>query len=109
MFQTIYNFLSRKWYFDRLYNQVISNSVLSYSLYGLYINIDRGLLEKIGPAGSVHSIRTATNTLNWIQSGNIKDYLYFFIIAIFVIVFSVYSPFVFVTVLGCFMYNSEAF
>jgi len=91
LFQKIYNFLSRKWYFDRLYNEFVTQSVLSFSLYGLYINIDRGLLEKSGPSGSVSAVRIFSKELKTLQSGDIKDYLLLFLIGIFAIVFSVCS------------------
>jgi NADH:ubiquinone oxidoreductase subunit 5 (subunit L)/multisubunit Na+/H+ antiporter MnhA subunit len=89
-FQKVYNFLSRKWYFDRLYNEFITQSVLNYSLYGLYINIDRGMLEKSGPSGSVAAVRSFTKELNVLQSGNVKDYLLLFLISMFGIIFLIY-------------------
>ncbi len=87
LFQAVYNFLSRKWYFDRLYNEMITQSVLSYSLYGLYINIDRGILEKSGPSGSVAAVRGISKEMNSLQSGDIKQYLLLFLISGLGIVF----------------------
>jgi hypothetical protein len=63
-----------------MYNEFISQPVLSYGLYGLYINIDRGLIEKSGPAGSVSAVRNFSKEINSLQSGDIKHYLMLFTI-----------------------------
>jgi len=60
---------------------MITQSVLSYSLYGLYINIDRGILEKSGPSGSVAAVRGISKEMNSLQSGDIKQYLLLFLIS----------------------------
>ena len=48
-FQFFYNFLNKKWYFDRLYSQFLAQSVLFISYKHTYQNIDRGVIEKFGP------------------------------------------------------------
>ena len=110
-FQKVYNFLSRKWYFDRLYNEFITQSVLNYSLYGLYINIDRGMLEKSGPSGSVSAVRSFTKELNVLQSGNVKDYLLLFLIGMFGIVFLIYcqTPVLTFAFFASFIFNLDEF
>ena len=110
-FQKVYNFLSRKWYFDRLYNEFITQSVLNYSLYGLYINIDRGMLEKSGPSGSVSAVRSFTKELNVLQSGNVKDYLLLFLIGMFGIIFLIYcqTPVLTFAFFASFIFNLDEF
>jgi len=110
-FQKVYNFLSRKWYFDRLYNEFITQSVLNYSLYGLYINIDRGMLEKSGPSGSVAAVRSFTKELNVLQSGNVKDYLLLFLIGMFGIIFLIYcqTPVLTFAFFASFIFNLDEF
>jgi NADH:ubiquinone oxidoreductase subunit 5 (subunit L)/multisubunit Na+/H+ antiporter MnhA subunit len=50
-FKVIYNFLNRKWYFDKLYNELIAQKTLNVSYNYAYKDIDRGLIEKLGPSG----------------------------------------------------------
>jgi proton-translocating NADH-quinone oxidoreductase chain L len=45
------SFFAKKWYIDRVYNELISQSALSLGLSYFYKDIDRGLIERIGPLG----------------------------------------------------------
>ena len=47
----IYNFLNRKWYFDKVYNEIISQNILNIAYKHTYQNIDRGIIEFFGPNG----------------------------------------------------------
>ena len=49
--RSIYTFLNRKWFFDKVYNEWISAPVLRLSYVHTYQNRDRGLLEFFGPQG----------------------------------------------------------
>jgi proton-translocating NADH-quinone oxidoreductase chain L len=81
-FQYFYNFFNKKWYFDRVYNQLVSQGSLNSSYNYFYKIVDRGLLEKIGPSGVVDSVQnTATNT-KFLQSGFILEYLMYFLLGI---------------------------
>ena len=72
--------------------QFVSQSILNYSLYGLYINIDRGLLEKSGPSGSVSSVRAFSSKLKDLQSGDTRNYLFLFVMAFCTIFFTFVYP-----------------
>ena len=48
---SIYNFLNRKWYFDKVFNEWISQNILDVSYKHIYQNLDRGIVEKFGPTG----------------------------------------------------------
>lgn len=48
-FKYIYKFLIKKWYSDRLVNELISINLLKFSLDYSYTSLDRGLLEFVGP------------------------------------------------------------
>jgi proton-translocating NADH-quinone oxidoreductase chain L len=84
-FQRIYNFLNRKWYFDRVYNQFVGQSSLSVSYSYAYKDIDRGIIEKLGPSGIIDSVSYIFNTIKVIQSGFMFHYLFMFLIAIVVL------------------------
>ena len=49
--RTLYTFLNRKWLFDKFYNEFVSQVFLNMAYKQTYQNIDRGLLEFLGPQG----------------------------------------------------------
>ena len=49
--QSFYLFLNKKWYFDKVYNEFINQSVLKFGYDVSYKTIDRGLIENLGPHG----------------------------------------------------------
>ncbi len=57
----IVNFLIKKWYFDKFYNQYFGLNVLNISYKFSYKDIDRGLLEFFGPLNIVNSLRSIYN------------------------------------------------
>lgn len=77
--QKFYNFLNRKWYFDKVYNEWISQGFLKVSYKNIYQNIDRGLLEMVGPHGIstlIYNQMLKTNKLTF-------SFLYHYIYLIF--------------------------
>ena len=47
----LYNFLNRKWFFDKFYNEYIAQNLLKFSYRICYKIIDRGIVEVLGPMG----------------------------------------------------------
>jgi NADH:ubiquinone oxidoreductase subunit 5 (subunit L)/multisubunit Na+/H+ antiporter MnhA subunit len=84
-FKKMYSFLNKKWYFDRLYNQYITQPTLSVSYFYTYKDIDRGLVEKVGPWGIISAVKEITKIVKVLQSGFIYYYLYIFILSFFLI------------------------
>jgi proton-translocating NADH-quinone oxidoreductase chain L len=82
--KNVFNFFSRKWYFDRLYNQLLGQSVLELAYTYTYGRIDRGLLETFGPTGLSFSLMSVSTLLVKLQSGYTFQYLFLFIFFIFV-------------------------
>lgn len=88
-FKIIYHFFNKKWYFDRIYNEIVSQKALDSSYNYFYKTIDRGLIEKIGPFGLVNNILNFVNFIKQFQTGFIFHYLlYFFIFVAFFIALS---------------------
>ncbi len=86
----VYNFLNKKWYIDKLYNELIIQHVLS-SGYGFsYKAIDRGFLEVFGPTGLSSSLQGFTNQLDSLQTGlpynYIRSIVFFGLYTVFVLV-----------------------
>ena len=80
----IYNFFFNKWYIDIIYNKIIMKFFVNIS-YKNVVFIDRGLIELIGPLGIVRSINFFMNKLNNLQTGFIYNYLFIFILSIFIL------------------------
>ena len=83
-FKKVYNFLIKKWYFDRLYNQIISQNVLKQGYFLTYKNLDRGIIELLGPTGITNLIYNVQNDIKFLQSGNIYHYLFIFTLVIII-------------------------
>ena len=93
-FKIIYNFLIKKWYFDRLYNELIGQKLLMFSYFFAYKHLDRGLVEIFGPTSITNILYKSTMLFKDIQSGYIYHYINFFIlgffgISLFVIFFNI--------------------
>ena len=86
-FRFIYYFFNRKWYFDRFYNDIISKNLLYYSYEFSYKDVDRGVLEVVGPYGLTKFLEDSTNVLKVQHSGNIFHYLYLFSVFIVIIIY----------------------
>lgn len=107
-FKFVYNFLNRKWYFDRIYNQFIGQNALKVSYHFTYKDVDRGLIESVGPFGIKNNISSFSNSIKDLQTGLIYDYLFIFFVAIifflYVSLFLVISPnFLYVACLAFFL------
>lgn len=88
-FKKFYYFFNKKWFFDRVYTQWITQNVvrLSYDFY--YKNVDRGLLEFFGPQGVTVLISATVVRLIKMQSGFMLNYLFSwsFFLGLFFILF----------------------
>ena len=94
-FITMYNFFNKKWYFDRIYNEFITQKALNSSYTFFYKTVDRGLVEKVGPFGVINLINTITYDVKKGQTGFIIDYLTYFLIFIILITLYFYNVIVF--------------
>jgi proton-translocating NADH-quinone oxidoreductase chain L len=92
-FKKIYSFFNKKWYFDRIYNEIITQKVLDISYFHTYRNIDRGILEVFGPSGMINTINFNSKFLVSIQSGYISHYLFMFFLGTLFVIFFLFSFF----------------
>lgn len=72
----IYFFLSNKWYWDFLYNQIIAKPFLNFGLIISYKTLDRGLFEALGPSGLSKAIVYLARMFSLLQSGYIYHYAF---------------------------------
>jgi len=70
----IYNFLNKKWFFDKFYNEFINQSFLNFGYHVTYKIIDRGIIEMVGPFGLTKTVIKKSNLLSKTQSGSVYDY-----------------------------------
>ena len=94
LFKVIYNFISKKWFFDRMYNQFVSQNFLYLSYSLSYKDLDRGLLEILGPVGIIKTLNILNKYLKTYSSGNISHILFLLLLSIIMILI-VYFIFVF--------------
>ena len=81
-----YNFLNRKWYFDKIYYEFINQHILKIGYNVTYKMIDKGLIELCGPYGLTVVFSILSQKIILLQTGYIYHYsLLMFISAIFLI------------------------
>jgi len=65
----IYNFLNKKWYFDKMYNEFLIQTFITFGYNFTYKSQDRGFLEIFGPKGLNSLITNISLNINKIQTG----------------------------------------
>ena len=89
-FKIVYNFFNRKWYFDRFYNEKITQKILNFSYFFSYKIIDRAFLEFIGPFGLNKVFLEIFEKIKNYQTKGILFHLYLiFIFSIIIVLFSI--------------------
>ena len=76
-YKTIYTFVLKKWYIDKLYNSLIVSNLLNFSYKFTYQKIDRGVLELVGPYSLTYKSYTISSLFDNIQRGVLHIYLVF--------------------------------
>jgi proton-translocating NADH-quinone oxidoreductase chain L len=73
-----FSFFNKKWYIDRVYNELIAQNVLTGGFNFSYTEIDRGALEQFGPFGIVQLIKESSLNINKMKKGSIFHHLFLF-------------------------------
>jgi NADH-ubiquinone oxidoreductase chain 5 len=115
----IYNFLNRKWFFDKIYNEYFSQFFFKFGFSVSYKFVDRGIFEMLGPTGISTTALKVGSSLHKMQTGYIYHYTLLILIGV-TLLFGVrqlwlfsgyfvdYRLFVLVFVLLFFLVNNEA-
>nr|YP_010394005.1 NADH dehydrogenase subunit 5 [Hyaloperonospora arabidopsidis]DAZ88013.1 TPA_asm: NADH dehydrogenase subunit 5 [Hyaloperonospora arabidopsidis] len=69
-----YNFLNRKWYFDKIYYEFINQYILKIGYNFTYKMIDKGLIEICGPYGLTTIFAFLSQKIILLQTGYIYHY-----------------------------------
>lgn len=93
-----YNFLNKKWFFDKIYYEFINQNILQISYNITYKLIDKGIIEFFGPLGLLQIFSNWSKKIITLQTGYIFHYsLLIFLSLIFLInilFFSIYFNFI---------------
>jgi NADH-ubiquinone oxidoreductase chain 5 len=90
-----YNFLNRKWYFDKIYYEFVNQYILKIGYNVTYKMIDKGLIEICGPYGLISIFSFLSFQIINIQTGYIYHYsLLILISTIFLINILFFSIFI---------------
>lgn len=81
----LYNFLNRKWFFDKIYNEYLTQFLFKFGYSISYKFVDRGIFEILGPTGlSNLALKIGTN-LHKMQTGFIYHYTLLILIGVTVL------------------------
>lgn len=72
--KNLYNFLNRKWFFDKTYNETLGQTSLRVSHDFTYKTIDRGAINQVGPQGIQEVASTNASFVTSWQSGMLYHY-----------------------------------
>jgi NADH-ubiquinone oxidoreductase chain 5 len=83
-YKWLYIFLIKKWYFDIVYNKFFVLNTINLGFF-TFKEIDRGLIEIIGPLGITRALNIIISKLTILRSGYLYHYLFLIIISILVL------------------------
>jgi len=69
-----YNFLNKKWFFDKVFNEYIGQVLVRHGYETTYKTIDRGIFEIFGPMGISTLFSKKALSLHKLQTGYIYHY-----------------------------------
>ena len=72
----IYSFFNKKWFFDKIYNEYISQFFFTISYTVTYKIIDRGVIEIFGPIGLSSFITQKALYISKLQTGYLYHYTF---------------------------------
>jgi NADH-ubiquinone oxidoreductase chain 5 len=79
----LYRFLSYKWYFDAIYNELLNRPLLNLAYKTIFKSLDKGLLEFFGPYGFSYVLFSGATKMKRMQLGEVYYYAYLMITFIF--------------------------
>jgi len=72
--QKTYNFLNKKWFFDKVYNEQVGQLLFSFGYAVSYKVVDRGVLEMLGPYGISKMVNRFSENTAKLQTGHVYHY-----------------------------------
>lgn len=82
----LYTFLNRKWFFDKFYNEIITQRLLKFGYNISYKLIDKGIIEIMGPMGISQLITSQSISISRnFQTGVLYHYTFMVLVSLTVI------------------------
>jgi NADH-ubiquinone oxidoreductase chain 5 len=72
--RNLYTFLNKRWFFDKVYNDYISQVALNFGYTMSFKTLDKGSFEILGPSGIAQTALNLTKYFTRLQSGMIYHY-----------------------------------
>jgi len=82
----LYNFLNKKWFFDKVYNEYLNQVFLKFGYHVSYKTIDRGFIEMVGPFGLSKTVFKKSQSLSNLQTGSVYDYALWMFVGVLVLI-----------------------
>lgn len=98
----VYSFFNRKWFFDKLYAETISQPFFCLCYNSVYISLDKGLFELFGPFGFSSFIIKKKSTVSFLHTGYIHNYSFILLFSFFL--FSILFYFNFINFFNGFLF-----
>jgi NADH-ubiquinone oxidoreductase chain 5 len=80
-----YSLISKKFYFDAIYNKIFHTFIATLSYKISYKIIDRGILEVLGPTGIYNLFNRLANSFQKLHTGYIFHHIFYFLTAMGII------------------------
>ena len=87
----LYSFLNGKYYFDVIYNQYFVNNGLNLG-YTISKEIDRGVIEFLGPFGFSNSLYNTAKNLAKLDTGIITTYALYITLSLIALLILIFTP-----------------
>ena len=81
----LFSFLNKKWYFDKLYNELLNKPLMSFGYFVSFRGMDKGIVEMLGPYGAVSSFSSLMKKTSKLQTGFIYHYAFIMLVGIVVL------------------------
>jgi proton-translocating NADH-quinone oxidoreductase chain L len=72
--RALYTFLNKRWFFDKVYNDFLSENALRFGYVVSFKTLDKGSFEILGPSGLASTFLHVTQYMSKLQSGMIYHY-----------------------------------
>jgi proton-translocating NADH-quinone oxidoreductase chain L len=72
--RNLYTFLSKRWFIDKVYNDYISQTALTFGYNISFKTLDKGSFEILGPSGIASTFLNLTKYFSRLQTGMIYHY-----------------------------------
>jgi NADH-ubiquinone oxidoreductase chain 5 len=82
LYRNVYSFLTKKWHFDQLANELIIHKLMNFGYRISFQTLDKGSIEVFGPFGSSVKLWSFSKSLGNIHSGMIFHYSFVMLFSI---------------------------